>query len=254
MKEIYNLLVQKYDNVMITGSWAVYIYANEYNKDDTNKDKIELKDIDPQDIDFIFYTTDKHQKLFEILIKEINIGNYKYITKQISGKSKTFTSDNTLIKSFDIINSYINPKNIITIDNINLLSISQLADAYEEAFVLKEDKDKFEKHYKKIDIINKMLKYNFVSHDEKDTPKKELKPLVQPKSHDNKQLKDKLRARLAEKKKEKQESSPSELSQKVETLTEQVKETAQASTQLEQNINKAKELLQKMKEKKESSN
>jgi len=167
MKEIYNLLVQKYDNVMITGSWAVYIYANEYNKDDTNKDKIKLKDIDPQDIDFIFYTTDKHQKLFEILIKEINIGDYKYITKQISSKSKTFTSDNTLIKSFDIINSYINPKNIITIDNINLLSISQLAYAYKEAFVLKEDKDKFKRHYKKIDIINKMLKYNFVSHDEK---------------------------------------------------------------------------------------
>lgn len=91
--------------------------------------------------------------------------------------------------------------------------------------------------------------------EEKDMPKKELKSVVQPKSHDNKQLKDKLRARLAKKKKEKQESTPpSELSQKVETLTEQVKETAQASTQLEQNINKATELLQKMKEKKESSN
>lgn len=104
----------------------------------------------------------------------------------------------------------------------------------------------------KLDISTKDHKKRVASSikqgiEEKDMPKKELKSNnVQPKSHDNKLLKDKLKARLAEKKK--QEVIPSQLSQRVETLTEQVKETAQASTQLEQNINKAKELLQRMKE------
>jgi hypothetical protein len=82
---------------------------------------------------------------------------------------------------------------------------------------------------------------------EKDMPKQ----VVQPKSHDTKELKEKLRAKIA--KRGAQQNTQNELSQKVETLTEQVKETAQTSAQLEQNINKAKDLLQKMREKKETA-
>jgi hypothetical protein len=89
--------------------------------------------------------------------------------------------------------------------------------------------------------------------EEKDAPKKELKPLVQQNTHDTTKLKDKLRAKLAEKKKNETEARPTELSQKVEQLTEQVKTTSETSTKLEENINKAKELLEKMKQKKENT-
>ena len=89
--------------------------------------------------------------------------------------------------------------------------------------------------------------------DEKDAPNKELKTIVQPNTHDTTKLKDKLRAKLAEKKKNQTETKPTELSKKVEQLTEQVKTTSETSTKLEDNISKAKELLEKMKQKKENT-
>ena len=89
--------------------------------------------------------------------------------------------------------------------------------------------------------------------EEKDAPTKELKTIVQSNTHDTTKLKDKLRAKLAEKKKNQTDSKPTELSKKVEQLTEQVKTTSETSTKLEENISKAKELLEKMKQKKENA-
>jgi hypothetical protein len=90
---------------------------------------------------------------------------------------------------------------------------------------------------------------------EKDTLKDELKTLQQPKSsHDASKLKDKLRAKLEEKRKNESSQNELESSQKlsetVDTLTEQVKTTAETSTKLEENISKAKELLEKLKQSK----
>jgi hypothetical protein len=90
--------------------------------------------------------------------------------------------------------------------------------------------------------------------EEKDAPKKELKqPLVQQNTHDTSKLKEKLRAKLAEKKRSETEAKPTELSKQVEELTEQVRSTSQTSTKLEENINKAKDLLEKMKQKKQEA-
>ena len=89
--------------------------------------------------------------------------------------------------------------------------------------------------------------------EEKDAPNKELKTIVQSNNHDTTKLKDKLRAKLAEKKKNETEAKPTELSKKVEQLTEQVKTTSETSTKLEEKISRAKELLEKMKQKKENA-
>ena len=93
-----------------------------------------------------------------------------------------------------------------------------------------------------------------VSHKEapqKEAPQKELKSNSH--SHDSSKLKDKLRAKLEAKRKEESDKNPSELSSKVDALTEQVKETSQVSSKLDENINKAKELLQKMQQKKKNT-
>jgi hypothetical protein len=90
---------------------------------------------------------------------------------------------------------------------------------------------------------------------EKDMPKKDKTP-QQPQqvSHDSSKLKDKLRAKLEEKRKAENANqdvtSAQNMSQSVDTLTEQVKTTAETSTKLEENINKAKELLEKLKKSK----
>ncbi len=90
---------------------------------------------------------------------------------------------------------------------------------------------------------------------EKDMQKKDKTPqLPQQVSHDSSKLKDKLRAKLEEKRKAESANqdvtSAQNISKSVDTLTEQVKETAETSTKLEENINKAKELLEKLKKSK----
>jgi hypothetical protein len=92
---------------------------------------------------------------------------------------------------------------------------------------------------------------------EKDTNKKEMKTPVQTTPvHDSTHLKTKLRAKLAEKKKLESENINSQqtkdLSNAVDNLTEQVKVTSQTSSKLEENINKAKDLLEKLKQKKQA--
>ena len=86
---------------------------------------------------------------------------------------------------------------------------------------------------------------------EKDTIKKDKTP-QQPQqiSHDSSKLKDKLRAKLEEKRKTESSIQDVTSAQTVDVLTEQVKETAETSTKLEQNISKAKELLEKLKKSK----
>jgi hypothetical protein len=90
---------------------------------------------------------------------------------------------------------------------------------------------------------------------EKDMPKKD-KTQIQPQvSHDSSKLKDKLRAKLEEKRKAESANqdvtSAQNMSTSVDVLTEQVKTTAETSTKLEENINKAKQLLEKLKKSKE---
>lgn len=90
---------------------------------------------------------------------------------------------------------------------------------------------------------------------DKNTQNKEMKIPVQTTTHDSTQLKNKLRAKLAEKKKLQTENNSSsqttDLAKTVDNLTEQVKSTSQTSTKLEENINKAKDLLEKLKQKKQ---
>ena len=85
-------------------------------------------------------------------------------------------------------------------------------------------------------------------------PKKDKTSLPQQVSHDSSKLKDKLRAKLEEKRKAESANqdvmSAQKTSSTVDMLTEQVKTTAETSTKLEQNISKAKELLEKLKNKK----
>ena len=90
---------------------------------------------------------------------------------------------------------------------------------------------------------------------EKDSLKQELKQSQSSQSsHDVSKLKDKLRAKLEEKRKNEKSQNNLESAQKisntVDTLTEQVKTTAETSTKLEENINKAKDLLEKLKQSK----
>lgn len=92
---------------------------------------------------------------------------------------------------------------------------------------------------------------------EKDTTKKEFKTPVQTTPvHDSSHLKTKLRAKLAEKKKLDSQNMSSQqaqdLSNTVDNLTEQVRVTTTTSSKLEENINKAKDLLEKLKQKKQA--
>jgi hypothetical protein len=86
---------------------------------------------------------------------------------------------------------------------------------------------------------------------EKDSLKDELKTLQQPKlSHDASKLKDKLRAKLEEKRRSESANQEVTNSNSLDVLTEQVKTTAETSTKLEENIRKAKELLERLKKSK----
>ena len=89
---------------------------------------------------------------------------------------------------------------------------------------------------------------------EKDMPKKDKTSQPVQVSRDASKLKDKLRAKLEEKRKAESANqdlaSAQNTSNTVDTLTEQVKTTAETSTKLEQNISKAKELLEKLKKSK----
>jgi hypothetical protein len=73
-------------------------------------------------------------------------------------------------------------------------------------------------------------------------------------SHDTSDLKNRLRAKLEEKKKSSSSQNELETSKKlnesVDKLTTHVKSTAETSTKLEENINKAKNLLEKLKQQK----
>jgi hypothetical protein len=120
----------------------------------------------------------------------------------------------------------------------------------------KIDTEKVDYKARKIDSINQGIKEKDTIKDtSRDTLQDELKLLQQSKSsHDGSKLKDKLRAKLEERRKVESATqditSAQNISNTVDTLTEQVKTTAETSTKLEQNINKAKELLEKLKKSK----
>ena len=178
MKKIYSILEKKYSDIILTGSWAVYIYAKKYNENKDNKIKIDLNSIKPQDIDFIYYSTDR-KSLLTLNINEILINDKLYKSQQRLVKSKTFTCPGELIETFDISRTNILPNKInsfITIiDGINLYNINKLYDIYKDTFI-NDDDDKIYRQNIKIEILKQLINYEFNSFENyKDSPKKSPK-------------------------------------------------------------------------------
>lgn len=168
LKTLYDGVNSNFGNfgkVIITGSWAVYLQAKEYNK--SHDLKINLEEIDPHDVDFLINMEKPKNNISIAKINSVTINDFEYTTQDNDpANGMTFKSDkDVLIKEFDIIVPLKTITTFDTIENYYCLKKDNLLNFYKdiEIDVLtlgktpEEACNKLKRHYAKLEILHKLV-------------------------------------------------------------------------------------------------
>ena len=136
IRRIYDMVKQHHQNLVLTGSSALFIYLKALGLQDL---LYEL--VDPSDVDLLVVYTDKHKPKFT----PTNIGNFSPIQKT---PESSLSYQDPSGKKFDLTYESAPIKTKI-VSNLTLLDLEKLKEQYEE--------DKREADMKKIQIINQII-------------------------------------------------------------------------------------------------
>lgn len=164
VKKIYHALNEYFQTlygdeflVQIRGSWGVWMYGMEHNRQ--YPDTINLESIYPDDLDInLCYKTSKHDKKLNLTQLNLVIDGSKHVfaTEQNDESSKTFSSAaNLLIKDIDISRKNSMPYTHYLIDGMETISPNELLSDYSDDPEFKQEMTDEKKRLKRLKQKNK---------------------------------------------------------------------------------------------------